>query len=69
MSILETERGIKYMNANLILEYNKKQKTWSVVRNRSGYRFKTQQNYKDFLEFNTSGYVYDDGPNYKTLLF
>lgn len=69
MTIPVAERSQKYMNANLILEFDKKQKTWTVVRNRSGYKFKTQQNYKDFLEFNNSGYVYDDGPNYLTLVF
>ncbi len=64
-----SDRDEKYAAAKLILEYNKKQRTWSVVRNTAAYNFKTQKNYKDFLEFNTSGYVYEDGPGYLTLLF
>ena len=62
--------SVRYINAPLVLVFNKEAERWSVVRNRAGFTFKTQQDYKEFIaDDSLEGFVYEDSDYHLVLVF
>lgn len=62
--------SVRYINAPLVLAFNKDTEAWAVVRNKAGFTFKTQQDYKDFIaDDSLERFVYEDSSYHLVLVF
>lgn len=62
--------SVRYLNAPLVLAFNKDTERWTVARNRSGFTFKTQQDYKEFVaDDSLERFVYEDSDYHLVLVF
>ena len=70
MAIDLTPDSIRYLNATLVVAFNKDIQAWTVVRNRGNQRFRTQQDYKDFVaDESNKRFTYEDSAYHLVLVF
>lgn len=63
-------RSLRYLNAPLVISFNKDVEAWTVVRNRTNIRFRTQQEYKDYVADEANDrFVFEDSDYHLVLVF